>query len=233
MLHALAQGFIDDATGCGRATQEQIADASQYSVRHVRTCLEDLEALGIIEWTRGGRRRGKGIPSFFKIIKTKLVELIKAARKLKDERVRARAAVTAERLSKASPAVRFGTVNPKRAASSHRKVQPEMPADLLTSYEGGDTLHSEGGYQFDPETSLADRQLINVAAQRAHDEAQWQNAYGAQGASMADGSADGGTATHALDPRALVSSIAPAVMAMVAKSEEAKARKLRRKQHGR
>jgi hypothetical protein len=68
-------------SGEGEATLFQIACASGYTERTTRAALKDLEALGLIEWDRGGIYRGKPIPSFFRIVKKKLVALIRNARR--------------------------------------------------------------------------------------------------------------------------------------------------------
>ena len=84
LLRALCDSVVDWKTGKGRATKWQLARAAGYkSQETVRTGLNLLEDLGIIVWVRGGIVRGKAQPSRFKVIKTRLVELIREARGLK------------------------------------------------------------------------------------------------------------------------------------------------------
>ena len=73
----------------GATTIEQVAAAAGYGLRWTRQCLNDLESFGLISWERGGVRYGRPVPSFFRIDKTMLAELVEAAR---DERTAAMAA---------------------------------------------------------------------------------------------------------------------------------------------
>lgn len=73
----------------GATTIEQVAAAAGYGLRWTRQCLNDLESFGLISWERGGVRYGRPVPSFFRIDKAMLAELVEAAR---DERTAAMAA---------------------------------------------------------------------------------------------------------------------------------------------
>lgn len=92
--------YMDDKTGSGKCTALQLAEASQYSDRWVRRNLYLLEDLGIIVWYRGGIIEGKPAPSIFKVVKSRLVDLIKHARKIADEKTQQKAVAFAGRLAK-------------------------------------------------------------------------------------------------------------------------------------
>ena len=88
-LYALA-AHCDDKTGRGVTTAEQIAENAGLSTRWVRRCLNVLEDLGVIVWQRGGISAGRCVPSAFRILKKRLVDLIAEARASHAERVAAR-----------------------------------------------------------------------------------------------------------------------------------------------
>lgn len=60
----------------GATTIEQVAAAAGYGLRWTRQCLNDLESFGLISWERGGVRYGRPVPSFFRIDKAMLAELV-------------------------------------------------------------------------------------------------------------------------------------------------------------
>lgn len=86
-------------SGEGLTTAEQIATSAGLSVRWVRRCLHVLEDLGLILWRRGGVQSGKPAPSHIRVVKKVLVDLIRAARPLKDAADAARRAATTARLA--------------------------------------------------------------------------------------------------------------------------------------
>lgn len=65
-----------------RVTVQQIADAAGISHRWARECLRRLEELGVIEWQRGGVVDGAPRPSWIRIDKSRLVDLIVTAREM-------------------------------------------------------------------------------------------------------------------------------------------------------
>lgn len=78
-------------SGAGRGTVDDIVTRAGLSRRWVARCLHLLEDLGVLEWTRGGitvhsASKRTGTPGWFRIVKTRLVELILAARPANDER---------------------------------------------------------------------------------------------------------------------------------------------------
>ena len=86
-------------SGQGITTAEQVATSAGLSVRWVRRCLHVLEDLGLIIWRRGGVASGLPAPSHFRILKTVLVDLIRAARPIKEAADVARRAATTARLA--------------------------------------------------------------------------------------------------------------------------------------
>lgn len=86
ILQAVAH-TVDPYTGTGYTTAPQLADAAYKSERWTRHCINQLDALGIIEWYPGGIKNGAPVPSFVKIVKTALVELIEVAQETHDARM--------------------------------------------------------------------------------------------------------------------------------------------------
>lgn len=73
--------IVDYRTGVAFATVDQVADASGYKNRWTRHCLAELEALGAIEWERGGiTSAGKTAPSWFRISKEWMLTLAREGR---------------------------------------------------------------------------------------------------------------------------------------------------------
>ncbi|XCB30296.1 hypothetical protein RQN30_02360 [Arcanobacterium hippocoleae] len=66
----------------GISTAWQLSIVSGYSERHTRKALQTLEELGLITWVRGGIQEGKPAPSFFRVVKRKLVEIIMRAKEV-------------------------------------------------------------------------------------------------------------------------------------------------------
>lgn len=113
--------LLDDRSGTGLATAYQLAETTGYSERWVRACLVTLEDMGVIEWSRGGIRQGKPQPSFIKIVKSRLVELIRSARASVEERRRIHAEKTAERLRTVNPFTNIGGVR-RSKVKAHAEV---------------------------------------------------------------------------------------------------------------
>ena len=68
-------------SGEGYATVPQIAYKAGYSSRHwVGEMLADLEGIGLITWRRGGVYHGEPVPSYFRIDKQLLADLVNSAR---------------------------------------------------------------------------------------------------------------------------------------------------------
>lgn len=83
----------------GWTTADQVAVSTGLSSRWTRHCMQLLEDLGVIEWTRGGVVDGRPAPSYVRIVKTVLIDLIRAARPVKEAAERARRAATAARIA--------------------------------------------------------------------------------------------------------------------------------------
>ncbi|MCI7551639.1 MAG: hypothetical protein PUK40_05420 [Actinomycetaceae bacterium] len=108
----------------GAATAPQLARYASYSERHVRRALHVLEDLGIVQWTRGGIREGKPLPSYFRIVKRRLVELISRARPVARARERLRRQATRARCAQVGDAFK------PRGTQTRGKRHADMVASL-------------------------------------------------------------------------------------------------------
>lgn len=97
MLRALVD-LLPYGSGEGLVTAPQIADASGYSERWVRSRLVKLERLGLILWRRGGVVAGRCVPSHVRIVKGAVLALIGVARSVKDAALKARRSLTSRRV---------------------------------------------------------------------------------------------------------------------------------------
>lgn len=75
---------LPHGSGQGFTTAHQVATSGGLSVRWTRRCLQFLEDLGVIVWHRGGIASGQPSPSFIRIVKTRLIDLIHAARPMRE-----------------------------------------------------------------------------------------------------------------------------------------------------
>lgn len=146
ILQAIAH-TVDPYTGTGYTTAPQLADAAYKSERWVRHCINQLDALGVIEWYPGGIKNGAPTPSFVKIVKATLVELIEVAQKTHDARMLERRAAFEARVRRLP---RRGWVRNPRAINRKRmrealvlharqaraKAQPEASAYPTPLREG-------------------------------------------------------------------------------------------------
>lgn len=123
VLDGLA-ALLPHGSGQGWATAEQVALASGYRPRWTRELLRELEGMGLIEWRRGGIVAGTPQPSWFRIVKAALVELILAARPLREAADVARRAATRARIA-AARALRRPDRRPRRSA--HVAVSASLP----------------------------------------------------------------------------------------------------------
>lgn len=138
---------VDPYTGTGYTTAPQLADAAYKSERWVRHCINQLDALGIIEWYPGGIKNGSPVPSFVKIVKSALVELIEVAQESHDKRMMERRAAFEARVRRLP---RRGWVRNPKAINRRRmrealvlhskqasaKAQPEVSAHPTPIREG-------------------------------------------------------------------------------------------------
>lgn len=138
---------VDPYTGTGYTTAPQLADAAYKSERWVRHCINQLDALGVIEWYPGGIKNGSPVPSFVKIVKTALVELIEVAQASHDARMlerRAKFEARVRRLPRRGWVRNPRAVNRKRmrealvlhARQAQAKYQPEASAHPTPIREG-------------------------------------------------------------------------------------------------
>lgn len=138
---------VDPYTGTGYTTAPQLADAAYKSERWVRHCINQLDALGVIEWYPGGIKDGRPAPSFVKIVKATLVELIEVAQESHDKRMlerRARFEARVRRLPRRGWVRNPRAVNRRRmrealvlhARQARAKAQPEAGAHPTPIREG-------------------------------------------------------------------------------------------------
>lgn len=93
-------GKLPHKSGQGLVTVAQIADATGgYSTKWVARCLHVLEDLGLIEWRRGGVVAGAPQPSWIRLSKQALVDLIERSRPMLQAVLAARRAITDARLA--------------------------------------------------------------------------------------------------------------------------------------
>ncbi len=120
--------LLDDRTGRALVTAPQLADVTALSEKWTRHCLNRLEELGIIRWSRGGIQAGRPVPSFIEVSKRALVELIHTARATIDEIRAARRARTHARLAN----VNQGAIIKNETRRSRRSHHAELNTSLLS-----------------------------------------------------------------------------------------------------
>lgn len=76
--------LLDRHSGTGSWSVKQIATKAGYSEAWTRGRLQILEELDILEWRRGGIDAGSPVPSWFRVNKARLVELVNIAREVRD-----------------------------------------------------------------------------------------------------------------------------------------------------
>lgn len=130
VLRALID-LLPDKSGRGSATAWQLAHVAGYSEKWARLKLADLEELGLIVWHRGGIIDGRPAPSFFEIVKSRLVDLIVSARRSGAEKVQAHRDKTAKRLAGMKRGAAIFNL-PKSKTKRHA----ELSANLSTPYGG-------------------------------------------------------------------------------------------------
>nr|DAN78484.1 MAG TPA: hypothetical protein [Bacteriophage sp.] len=163
---------VDPYTGTGYTTAPQLADAAYKSERWARHCINQLDALGVIEWYPGGIKAGRPAPSFVKIVKSVLVDLIEVAQESHDKRMLERRAAFEARVRRLP---RRGWVrNPKainrrkmhealamHARQARAKVQPEASAHPTPLREG-----TIGSPSLDKDLSTDQAERIRLAKER-------------------------------------------------------------------
>lgn len=130
MLRALVD-LLPYGSGEGLVTAPQIADASGYSERWVRSRLVELEQRGLILWRRGGVVAGTCVPSHVRIVKGAVLALVGLARTVKDAALMARRAVTQRRVEGLAFVMgkrrRSAIRKPLQASSPSRGSLPTLP----------------------------------------------------------------------------------------------------------
>nr|DAV93539.1 MAG TPA: hypothetical protein [Caudoviricetes sp.] len=181
ILQAISHA-VDPYTGTGYTTAPQLADAAYKSERWVRHCINQLDALGVIEWYSGGIKDGRPAPSFVKIVKNVLVELIEVAQESHDARMLERRAQFEARVRRLP---RRGWVRNPRATNRRKmrealvlhtrqaraKLQPEAGAYPTPLREG---IVESPSLDKDLSTDQADRirlakEQIRLASQQYRD----------------------------------------------------------------
>jgi hypothetical protein len=99
VLDALAS-TLNPRTGAGYTTAPQLAEKSCYTERWVRRCLLLLEELDLIEWHRGGVQGGKPVPSWIRVSKAVLADLVAIARHKQGEHLAEAKRATRARLAR-------------------------------------------------------------------------------------------------------------------------------------
>lgn len=163
---------VDPYTGTGYTTAPQLADAAYKSERWVRHCINQLDALGVIEWYPGGIKDGRPAPSFVKIVKATLVELIEVAQESHDKRMlerRARFEARVRRLPRRGWVRNPRAVNRRRmrealvlhARQARAKAQPEASAHPTPLREG-----TIGSPSLDKDLSTDQQERIRLAKEK-------------------------------------------------------------------
>lgn len=134
-VRATLQGLVDQLdhrTGQGWTTATQVATSTGRSERWTRHCMQVLEDLGVIVWHRGGVADGRPQPSFVRIVKTVLLDLIHAARPVREAADLVRRQATAARLR----GVRYiRSQRPRRSAHAELSASPPTPTgEVSTSH---------------------------------------------------------------------------------------------------
>lgn len=125
---------VSDKSGIGSATAWQLAHAAGQSEKWTRRCLGVLESMGLIEWTRGGIIDGRPQPSWFKIVKRALVDLIHAARPRSREAHAQQAAKTRARIADLPAGV---TIFRKENRKQNRRSNHAELSAILHPPKGG------------------------------------------------------------------------------------------------
>lgn len=177
ILQAIAH-TVDPYTGTGYTTAPQLADAAYKSERWVRHCINQLDVLGVIEWYPGGIKNGTPAPSFVKIVKNVLVELIEVAQESHDARMlerRAQFEARVRRLPRRGWVRNPKAVNRRRmrealvlhARQARAKAQPEASAYPTPLREG-----TKGSPSQNKELSTDQAERIKLAKEKIREASQ-------------------------------------------------------------
>lgn len=129
VLDALA-ATLNPHSGAGYTTAPQLAEKTCYTERWVRRCLTLLEELDLIEWHRGGVEGGKPTPSWIRVSKAVLADLVVIARRQQGERLADEKRATRARLVRLRTSY---TQKPGRRRKKRRPAVGEPHAELNTA----------------------------------------------------------------------------------------------------
>lgn len=128
VLAALTRA-LDPRSAAGKATVWQISERANYSEGWTRRCLQILEELELITWERGGVVDGKPVPSWFRVSKKALLDLVRSARRHATERLSGQAAAVRGRITG------YRLHRTKRRGQTRRSDHPSLVKDLLSIEE--------------------------------------------------------------------------------------------------
>lgn len=135
VLNELAR-VLPPKAGAGKVTAPQLAGMCGYTERWVRRCLTLLEELEVIQWDRGGIVAGKPVPSWIRVSKAALVDLIHLARTKQGERTRERAIETRVRMARLRTSYTQAPGHRrKRKPSARGRPHAELVTALLSTEE--------------------------------------------------------------------------------------------------
>lgn len=180
VLDALAS-CLDPKTGTGKTTANQLAEKTCYTERWVRRCLGLLEDLDLVEWHRGGIVGGKPTPSWIRVSKAALVDLIHIARRKQGEKLDAARVETRRRVAALRTSYTRRGRTPrdrKRARTSSPPHHAELGSALLSIEEVSTARRAAGGVREGEKddapaskafrASMLARIRADMAAQRGH-----------------------------------------------------------------
>lgn len=169
VLRALAD-LLPATSGSGLVTAPQIADVAGLSEKWARHILTQLEAAGVIRWTRGTIIAGKPHPSLIRVSKRALADLVNRGRRAGDDRLARRAAETARRIRETlrqatlarRPAPRpIEPPTPIPVRSRPAPPRAELSATLPPNGEGPGVVTSPGSVS--PEQIATHRAALRAA----------------------------------------------------------------------
>lgn len=132
-VRATLRGLVDQLdhrSGQGWTTADQVSVSTGLSSRWTRHCMQVLEDLGVIVWHRGGVLNGAPTPSFVRIVKTVLLDLIRAARPVREEADREHRKATRDRLK----GIRYiRSQRPRRSDHAELSASPPTPTGEVST----------------------------------------------------------------------------------------------------
>lgn len=133
VLHALVSLLPYDSAQ-GHLTRAQVADAASMSPKWAGVCLRRLEELGVITWRRGWLDHGQPRAGHIRVLKTRLAEMVRAARGYLDERRERRRVATAHRLETTLTKTTVPPWNRRRGLSRRWELSSTLPIQGRTAH---------------------------------------------------------------------------------------------------